>query len=65
MVVDSGGRVTRQLALNQEGSFSVDIAPSTRPTFYSRFGDVFAWLNLLVGLSLSAWTLWLHLRPAK
>ncbi|UCD37700.1 MAG: apolipoprotein N-acyltransferase [Fidelibacterota bacterium] len=54
MIIDQSGRVTRRMGLNKEGTFTAQIAPSTGMTLYGRFGDLFAWLNVVVALGLTA-----------
>ena len=53
MIIDATGRVTQRIPLNEAGSFTAAVVPSEANTFYYRFGDLFAWLNLLISVSLS------------
>ena len=58
MLIDKGGRVTGRLGLNVAGTLTGQIAPSDEVTFYTRFGDVFAWLNLIIGITFSGIPIW-------
>ena len=58
MVIDKGGRVTDRLGLNVAGTLTAQIAPSDDVTFYTRFGDVFAWLILIIGITFSGIPIW-------
>ncbi|MEW6352033.1 MAG: apolipoprotein N-acyltransferase [Thermodesulfobacteriota bacterium] len=48
-VIDPRGRITHSIPLNTEGSFVADV-PSEGPvgSFYSRYGDLFAWTCVMV-----------------
>lgn len=62
MVVNQAGRVVARLGLNKEGVMTAGIAPSTGMTFYARFGDLFAWLNVAaaIGLTIFAYVSYRH-----
>jgi apolipoprotein N-acyltransferase len=48
---DPAGRMVKSIALEQEGFFTVRIPSSLHPgSFYSRFGDLFAW-GCVVGVA--------------
>jgi len=55
LVYDQTGRRIATMPLNKEGNFTAMIAPDTRMTFYARFGDVFAWLNVVAALGLAGY----------
>jgi apolipoprotein N-acyltransferase len=53
---DPSGRIVRSLPLQHEGSFTITVSEANVPhSFYSRFGDVFAWgcvgMIVLLGIS--------------
>ena len=50
---DQAGKVVARLGLNREGAFTALIAPSDVTTFYARFGDLFAWLNVAVTVGMA------------
>jgi len=41
-VIDPCGRIVRQSRLAEQAGLTADVTPSSRLTFYARFGDVFA-----------------------
>ncbi len=53
IVFDQAGKVVARLGLNKEGVFTARIAPATSLTFYARFGDLFAWLNVVAIIALT------------
>ncbi len=53
VVYDQTGRRVARLGLNEEGVFTARIAPATGMTFYARFGDLFAWLNVAAAAGLT------------
>jgi apolipoprotein N-acyltransferase len=56
LVIDQTGKIVSRLGLNREGVIAADIAPANELTFYTRFGDIFAWLNVIVMLGLTVYS---------
>ncbi len=55
---DPTGRMVRQIPLDKQGFFIVRVSAHTgAETFYSRFGDVFAWVCVLICVVLGVFTL--------
>jgi apolipoprotein N-acyltransferase len=53
---DPAGRIVKNIALEQEGFFTVKVPSSPKPgSFYSKFGDVFAWACIFVVVVLFLW----------
>ena len=52
MVIDPGGNISHRLPLNERGMIETTIKPQNSDTFYSRHGDIFAKMNVLVSLLL-------------
>ena len=50
MLIDIGGNISQQIPLNTKGMMKTTIKPQNISTFYSRHGDIFAELNVLVSL---------------
>jgi len=50
MVIDAGGNISQQLPLNEKGMIQTTIQPQNTTTFYTRNGDIFAQLNVLISL---------------
>ena len=50
MVVDAGGNISHELPLNKAGMIEASIHPQNTATFYTRYGDIFARLNILFSL---------------
>ena len=53
VVYDQAGNVVARLGLGRAGAFTALIAPSDVTTFYARFGDLFAWLNVAVTVGMA------------
>ena len=51
-VINASGNIQRQLELNDTGVITASVIPSSEITFYTKYGDVFAILNLFVLLIL-------------
>ena len=51
LVYDGAGREVARVPLNREDVFSAEIGPSTEITFYTRYGDLFAWMAMAVALA--------------
>jgi len=47
-IVDASGNIRHQTSLNQAEVIRASVVPNSELTFYTKFGDVFAWLNLLL-----------------
>ena len=47
-VIDRTGNITHEIELNNHGAISANISPSSSITFYARYGDVFAIINILL-----------------
>jgi len=47
-IVDASGNIKHQTHLNQADVIQASIIPNSELTFYTKFGDVFAWLNILI-----------------
>lgn len=47
-VIDRRGNITHKIELNNHGAISAKISPSSSITFYARYGDVFAIINILL-----------------
>lgn len=56
-VIDPAGRIIRELPQFQEVGATVAYAGIQQTTFYTRYGDWFAWLCLVVGMVLGAFNL--------
>ena len=50
MIIDPGGNISHTLPLNEKGIIQATIQPQDITTFYTRHGDIFAKVNLLVSL---------------
>jgi apolipoprotein N-acyltransferase len=48
--IDPYGRIVKQAERNVRTTLTVSFAPQTEVTFYTRFGDVFAWICVVVSL---------------
>ena len=47
-IVDATGNIRHQTQLNKTEVIRASVMPNSELTFYTKFGDVFAWLNLLI-----------------
>jgi apolipoprotein N-acyltransferase len=47
-IIDVSGRIIRQTSLNQAEVIHASVIPNSELTFYTKYGDVFAWLNFLI-----------------
>jgi apolipoprotein N-acyltransferase len=50
MIIDAGGNISHELPLNEKGMIQATIKPQNISTFYTRHGDIFAQLNLLISI---------------
>jgi apolipoprotein N-acyltransferase len=50
-ITDPVGRVLHQTPIYEKASFTASIKPSPITTFYTRWGDLFAWLNLIAAIT--------------
>ena len=48
MIIDSRGNIVQELPLNEKGVLQATIKPKNIATFYSRHGDIFAQLNIMI-----------------
>ncbi len=51
-VIDQHGNIVEEIELNKAGVINASVLPSTELTFYAKYGDIFAILNLLLLLIL-------------
>ena len=51
MVVDAGGNISHQIPLNEKGMIQARIQTQDYATFYTRYGDIFSKLNVLLCIS--------------
>jgi len=47
-IIDKKGNIIEQIELNKEGAISASIIPASEMTFYAKYGDVFAIINVLL-----------------
>jgi apolipoprotein N-acyltransferase len=47
-IVDASGNIRYQTQLNQSEVIRASVVPNSALTFYTKFGDVFAWVNILI-----------------
>lgn len=47
MIIDQLGNITHQLELNNKGNIVEEINPSTKMTFYVKYGDIFIYFMML------------------
>ena len=47
-IVDASGKIQHQTQLNQTAVIRASVVPNSALTFYTKFGDVFSWLNILI-----------------
>ena len=47
-VIDKTGNILYEIELNKEGVITANIIPSSEMTFYARYGDIFAIINVLL-----------------
>ncbi len=47
-IIDISGNIQHQTKLNKSDVLRANITPSSKMTFYAKFGDIFAWINILV-----------------
>jgi apolipoprotein N-acyltransferase len=47
-IIDASGNIQHQTQLNQTEVIQASVVPNSALTFYAKFGDVFAWLNILI-----------------
>ena len=47
-VIDKRGNITQNLKLNSQGVILANVVPSSQITFYAKYGDVFAIINILL-----------------
>ena len=45
-IIDKKGNITHKLDLNDKGVISASIIPSSQMTFYAKYGDIFAIINI-------------------
>jgi len=50
MIIDAGGNISHKLPLNKKGIIQATIKPQNMDTFYTRYGDIFAQMNVLISL---------------
>ncbi len=50
MIIDANGNISHEIPLNKKGIIQATIKPQSIATFYTRHGDIFAKLNVLVSL---------------
>ena len=48
MIIDTEGNITHELPLNEKGIIQAAIKPNNIATFYTRHGDIFAQLNIMI-----------------
>ena len=67
MVIEQTGKIVSYMGLNREGVLAANIAPTNELTFYARFGDVFAWLNviIIIGITMYSSKNWLRRKLSK
>ena len=46
MIIDQLGNITHQLELNNKGNILEEINPSTKLTFYVKYGDIFIYFMI-------------------
>ena len=46
-IIDKKGNIIEKIELNKAGAISTSVIPSSQITFYARYGDVFAIINVL------------------
>ena len=51
-IIDKTGNIIQEIDLNNSGVLYAKIIPSSKLTFYARYGDVFAIINMLILFSL-------------
>ena len=47
MIIDQFGNITHQMDLNKKGTFIEEFSPSSKMTFYVKYGDIFIYLMML------------------
>ena len=47
-IVDASGNIRHQTQLNKAEVILASVVPNSELTFYTKFGDVFSWLNILI-----------------
>ena len=47
-IINKKGEITNRIGLNKEGSIAANIIPSSTITFYAKYGDVFAIINIVL-----------------
>ena len=52
LVINPAGNIVKQLPLNQTGVINAAIIPSKEVTFYTKYGDIFAQLSVLISMLL-------------
>ena len=50
MIIDARGNISHEIPLNKKGIIQATIKPLNMATFYTRHGDIFAQLNVLISL---------------
>ena len=50
MIIDAGGNISHKLPLNKKGIIQATIKPQNMDTFYTRYGVIFAQMNVLISL---------------
>jgi apolipoprotein N-acyltransferase len=48
MIIDAAGNIIHELPLNEKGIIQATIKPKNIATFYTRHGDIFAQLNIMI-----------------
>jgi apolipoprotein N-acyltransferase len=54
-VIEPNGRISRTLGLFERGVVEARLSPRTRTTFYTRYGDAFAYVCLGFALAFLGW----------
>jgi apolipoprotein N-acyltransferase len=64
-IIGPSGEIRERLGLFERGQMAGRIPLRRGVTFYTRYGDVFAWTCLGVGAALTAWAGWNRRRRLK
>ena len=47
-IIDASGNIQHQTQLNKAEVIRASVVPNSALTFYAKFGDIFAWLNIII-----------------
>ena len=47
-IIDVSGNIQHQTQLNKAEVIRASVVPNSELTFYAKFGDIFAWLNIII-----------------